>query len=401
MKNAISIPRKLLALLAVASAFLLGVAPAVSSAADDIVIGASLPLSGPLAGFGKYQQWGYQTAVDDANKKGGVTIDGKKYVFRLLVRDDKTDPNVTASNTETLISKDKVLAMLGSCTPALVNAGALVAERKKIPLVTGCNPLGAFRSVRKWSYAWDIFFDEAELAEASFRMIKDLDIQTDKTIALLHDNGPDGKIVGGVLWPKFAAAAGFTVKQKADFPVDNMQFTAIVSELKSRNPQVVLVNAITPQAVSLRKQMAAAGFKPKILVMEKGAEPEQFAQASGPLADGVVVAAYWDPSFNFAGARELAARFEKETGASVSQHIADSNTAASVLIDAIVAAQSLDREKINQAIARTDKSYVAGNVRFDETNTSKLPVVVSQWQGGKQVIVWPKRLANGAYVQPK
>lgn len=401
MKTVFSLTRKLLSLLAGASIFTLGAAPAITRAADEILIGASLPMSGPLAGFGKYQQWGYQTAVDDANKKGGVAIDGKKYAFRLVVRDDKTDPNVTASNTETLISKVEVLAMLGSCTPALVNAGALVAERKKVPLVTGCNPLGAFRSVRKWRYAWDIFFDEAELAEAPFRMIKDLDIQTDKTIAFLHDNGPDGKIVGGALWPRFAAAAGFTVKQKADFPVDNMQFTAIVSELKSRNPQVVLVNAITPQAVSLRKQMAAAGFKPKILVMEKGAEPEQFAQASGPLADGVIVGAYWDPSFNFAGARELAARFEIETGASVSQHIADSNTAASVLIDAIVAARSLDREKINQAIAKTDKSYVAGKVHFDETNTSKLPVVVAQWQGGKQVIIWPKRLANGVYVQPK
>ena len=32
---------------------------AITAAADDIVIGASLPLSGPLAGFGSFQQWGY------------------------------------------------------------------------------------------------------------------------------------------------------------------------------------------------------------------------------------------------------------------------------------------------------------------------------------------------------
>jgi branched-chain amino acid transport system substrate-binding protein len=191
------------------------------------------------------------------------------------------------------------------------------------------------------------------------------------------------------------------VKQKADFPVDNMQFTAVVSELKSRSPQVVLVNAITPQAVSLRKQMAAVGVRPKVLVIEKGAEPEQFAQASGALADGVIVGAYWDPSFDHPGARDLAKRFEKETGMSVSQHIADSYTAASVMIDALRAAQSLDREKINQAIRSTDKSYVVGRVHFDDTHTSKLPIVVSQWQSGKPVIIWPKALANGTYIQPK
>ena len=47
-------------------------------AADEIVIGASLPLSGPLAGFGNYQKWGYETAVNDVNKAGGISIGGKK-----------------------------------------------------------------------------------------------------------------------------------------------------------------------------------------------------------------------------------------------------------------------------------------------------------------------------------
>ena len=395
MKIATCQTRIVPALMAGVCALFVSAAPA--RAADEILIGASLPMSGPLAGFGKYQQWGYQTAVNEANARGGVVVDGRKYSFRLVIRDDKTDPNLTSGNTETLISKEKVLVMLGSCTPALVNAGALVAERKKVPIVTGCAPLGAFRAVRKWNYAWDIFFDEAELAEAPFRMMKDLGIQTDKSVALLHDNGPDGKVVGGALWPKFAAAAGYVVRQKADFPVDNMQFTAIVSELKARNPQVVLVDAITPQAVSLRKQMAAAGVKPAVLVMEKGAEPEQFAQAAGALADGVIVGAYWDPGFPYPGARDLASRFEKETGTSVSQHIADSHAAASVMIDAIVAARSLDRDKINQAIRLTDKDYVVGRVRFDGTNTSKLPIVVSQWQAGKAVIIWPASVARGGF----
>ncbi|HYD95907.1 MAG TPA: amino acid ABC transporter substrate-binding protein [Noviherbaspirillum sp.] len=378
---------------------LAAIAPAAD--AEEIVIGASLPLSGPLAGFGRDQQWGYQAAIDDANKRGGVTIDGKKYSYRLVVRDDKTDPSVTASNTETLISKDRALVMLGSCTPALVNAGALVAERRKVPMVTGCNPLGAFRSVRKWTYVWDIFFDEAELAEAPFRMLKELNIDTDKSVALLHDNGPDGKVVGGTLWPRLAQAGGYAVKQKAEFPVDNMQFTAIVSELRTKRPQIVLVDATAPQAISLRKQMAAAGYQPKVLVMEKGAESEQFARAAGALSDGVMVGAYWDPSFAYPGAQELARRFERDTGIAVSQHIADSNAAASVLIDAIGAAQSLDRERINRAISRTDKAYVVGPVKFDETNTSKLPIALSQWQGGKAVIIWPRRVATGTYLQPK
>jgi branched-chain amino acid transport system substrate-binding protein len=74
--------------------------------ADEIVIGASLPLSGPLAGFGSFQQWGYKRAVDEVNKAGGISIGGTKQMVKLIIRDDKTDPNATASNTETLISRE-------------------------------------------------------------------------------------------------------------------------------------------------------------------------------------------------------------------------------------------------------------------------------------------------------
>jgi len=369
-------------------------------AEDEIVIGASLPLSGPLAGFGMYQRWGYETAVNDINKAGGLTVGGKKMKVKLVVRDDKTDSNVTASNTETLISRDKVVAMLGSCTPVLVNAGALIAERRKVPLVSGCDPLQAFRSVRKWKYAWVLFFDETDLATAPFRMMSDLGIKTNKKVAVLHDNGPDGQVVGGKIWPETAKAGGYEVVQNASFPVDTQQFTSMVAQAKAAHAEIALVDAIPPQAVAMRKQMAAAGYNPKLLVIEKGGEPEFFAIASGKLSDGVLVGGFWDPSFPYPGAAELAKRFEAETKQTQSQHIADSHAAAQVLLDAIAAAGSTDREKINAAIARTNKTYVVGPVKFDANNTSRIPITEMQWQGGKCVVVWPRDRANGKLIFP-
>jgi branched-chain amino acid transport system substrate-binding protein len=371
-----------------------------ASAADEIVIGASLPLSGPLAGFGSFQQWGYKRAVDEVNKAGGITVDGQKRPVKLIIRDDKTDPNQTAANTETLISRDHVVAMLGSCTPVLVNAGALVADRAKKPLVTGCDPLEAFKSVRKWSYVWDIFFDEPDLANAELKAVEESGAKTNKKLAIWHDNGPDGQVVGGKLWPEVAKSFGYEVVQNAEFPVDNQQFTSIIGEAKSKGADVVLVDAITPQAVAIRKQMAAAGYTPKVLNIEKGAEPVQFAEALGKLSDGVLVGGYWDPSFPYPDAADLAKAFESETKLSSSQHIADSYGAAQVLLDAIAAAGTIDPEKINAALAKTDKTYVVGPVKFDENHTAKLPIVALQWQGGRTVIVWPKSAKTGEFLFP-
>jgi branched-chain amino acid transport system substrate-binding protein len=374
-----------------------------SSSSEPIKIGASVPLSGPLAGFGSFVKWGYEHAVAEANAKGGITIDGKKRKVKLILLDDKTDPNTTANNTQRLITRDKVDAMLGSCTPALVNAGALVADRQRVPLVTGCDPLGAFTSVKKWQYAWDLFFAEPELSALPFETLKNLgyDSKTNHKFAILHDNGPDGQVVGGKLGPQTAAKYGYKVVMNQSFPTDATQFGSLVQQAKSTGADVVFVDAVTPQAIAIRKQMKAAGFTPKVLIMEKGGEPVQFAQALGKLSDGVLVGGYWDPSLPYPGAKTLSQEFEKETGNTSSQHIADSTTAAQVLLDAIARAGTTDKQKVNDAIAKTDKTYVAGPIKFGPDHTAKLALVEDQWQNIKAVVVGPtKDVQTGQFMFP-
>ena len=368
--------------------------------AGEIVIGASLPLSGPLAGFGAFQRWGYERAVAEVNQAGGIAMGGQRTRVRLEIRDDKTDANVGAGNIETLISRDHAVALLGSCTPALVNAGALVAERHHVPMVTGCDPRRAFTSVRPWKYVWDLFFDEAELAAAPFKALADARVTTNRKVAILHDNGPDGQVVGGQLWPELARTYGWTVVVSASFPVDSTQFTSIIADAKARGAEVMLVDAITPQAVSIRKQMATAGYHPKVLVIEKGAEPAQFGSGLGALADGVLVGGYWDSSFAYPGARDLLAAYEHETRQSGSQHIADSYTAAKVLLDAVAAAGSVSADAVNAALARTGGTFVVGPVHFDAQHFATLPIVELQWQAGRTVVVWPARAATGRLLFP-
>jgi branched-chain amino acid transport system substrate-binding protein len=373
------------------------------SGSGTIKIGASVPLSGPLAGFGSFVKWGYQHAVNEVNAAGGIEVDGEKKKVELILLDDKTDPNTTSNNTTRLITRDKVDAMLGSCTPALVNAGALVADRQRVPLVTGCDPLEAFKSVKKWTYAWDLFFHEPELAALPFQTLKNLglDVQTNKRVAILHDNGPDGQVVGGQLWPAMAKQFGFTVVQNSSFPVDTTQFASLIQGAKSKNAEVLLVDAVTPPAIAMRKQMASAGYNPKVIVMEKGGEPVQFAEALGKLSDGILVGGYWDPSLPYPGAKELGAQFEKETGQTQSQHIADSTTAAQVLLDAMKAAGTTDKEKVNDAISKTNKTYVAGPIKFAADHTAKLKLVQDQWQDGKAVVVGPtKEVQTGDFLFP-
>ncbi|MFY0408387.1 amino acid ABC transporter substrate-binding protein [Solicola sp. PLA-1-18] len=368
--------------------------------ADTVVIGASIPLSGDLAGFGGFQKWGYERAVKEVNDAGGIDVGGTKVPVELKLLDDKTDPNQVTSNTQALISDDKAVALLGSCTPALVIPGAIAAENAKIPFVTGCAPEGAFTSAKKWTYAWDLFFSEADLATTTFETISSSGVQTNKKVAILHDNGPDGKVVGGTIWPAEAKKNGFQVVATEEFPTQNSDFSAAVQKAKASGADVVLVDAVTPQAVSIRKQMATAGYDPTFLVMEKGAEPQQFADALGNLSDGVLVGGYWDPSLPYPGAAELGKAYTDETGKGFSQHIADSYTAAKVLLDAIAKAGSTEPAEVNKAVGATDAQYPVGPVKFDDKNFARLNIVELQWQDGKTQVVHPEADQTAKLIAP-
>lgn len=370
------------------------------AARDEIVIGASIPLSGALASFGSFQQWGYEHAVAEVNATGGIDIDGVKHKVKLLLRDDKSDPNTVAANIDSLVSADKADALLGSCTPPLVIAGAIAAERNRVPFVSGCAPLVSFRGAKQWTYAWDIFFNDPDVAAAPFHTLQDLTVSTNRKVVILHDNSADGTVIGGQLWPQLAKAQGYEVVDNIEFPIDTTNFDASIQRAKNAAADVLLVDTITPLAVSIRKQMSAAGYTPKVLVMEKGAEPAQFAEAVGNAADGVLVGGYWDPSFPHPGAKELGKAFTQETGRTVGQHIADSYTAARVLLDAITTTASLDKERVNTAIGKTDKTYPVGSVKFGDNHAAALEIVETQWQDGKVVVVWPTARATGSLLFP-
>ena len=371
---------------------------AATSNIQDVVLGASIPLSGPLAEFGNCQRWGYETAVKDTNRAGGIMIDGTLRRIKLHILDDRTDPALTAENAERLIADRGAVALLGSCTPPLVHAGAAVAERSKIPLVTGCNPLGAFRAARQWAYAWNLFFDEHDLASVPFQMMAEMGLATNKKVAILTDDGPHESKLAGQLWPAQAASAGCTVVYNTALPDDPGQLKITIAQAQATGADIVLVDAIPPQAIALRQQMASVGFAPMLLVVEKGGEPEAFALATGSLSDGVLVSGYWHPSFPYPGANELGRRFHAETQRIPGAQIANAHAVAQVLLDAIARAGSLDGERINAGIAATDKSYVVGPVKFAADHTAPIALTMTQWQGGRACVVWPQNRVNAQLI---
>src|SRR5712664_4480236 len=89
----------------------LGTAPLISQtaiAADTIVFGAAISMTGKTAKEGEYTRDGYQFAVDTLNQAGGITVGGKPYKLQLKYYDDESKSERTAQLFEKLVNEDKV-----------------------------------------------------------------------------------------------------------------------------------------------------------------------------------------------------------------------------------------------------------------------------------------------------
>ncbi len=84
-------------------------------APKTIRIGSSCSLTGPFGSGGAMSKAGYEIAIEDINKKGGVFVKefNKNIPLELILLDDGSDFTVTVSIMENLYASHNVVAYLG------------------------------------------------------------------------------------------------------------------------------------------------------------------------------------------------------------------------------------------------------------------------------------------------
>jgi branched-chain amino acid transport system substrate-binding protein len=99
---------------------------------DPWKVGAFLSLTGAETQFGSETKEGIELAVDEVNQTGGA----KGRQIKVIYEDDKSTPQDTNNKVLQLITRDKVVALLGEVTSSRSMVGGLIANKHKIPMVS-------------------------------------------------------------------------------------------------------------------------------------------------------------------------------------------------------------------------------------------------------------------------
>jgi branched-chain amino acid transport system substrate-binding protein len=375
---------KLLSLIALVVASVVGV-PGLMQAQQPIRIGTSIAITGRDAIQGGYVREGYLLCQKHVNATGGVL--GRPIEF--LIRDDGSDPKIAVGLYEKLITEDKVDAVMGPYGSPYTDAVADVTEKHRKLMVA---PTAATTSI--WEKGRRYLIMVPSPLEASAEGTIDLAARHGlKTIALIGSLARPAIIKGAL---ELARKQGLEVVVHETFPAGTTDFSTMLNKVKAAKPDVLVVGAPPAEAIPFTRQMRELDVNVTMYGATPGGAFPDYYKGLGNMAEFVYAGSYWEPGLPYPGNQEFVAAYQQEFTRAPSFLSAASYAGCQLFVDAVKRAESLDSDKLREALLKVKTQTVFGDFAVDDRGFQVAHKAVTiQWQDGKSAVVWPDAAATG------
>ena len=237
--------------LAAAALFVATLATAETGVTDgSVVIGQSVPLSGPAQELGIEMQLGAKLYFDHINSQGGVN--GRK--IKLLTLDDGYEPDRAMANTKQLIDKDDVFALFGYVGTPTSLAALKVSNPAGVPFV------GAFTGAEALRTPFNrlIFNVRASYNDETEKIVEQFTSLNVKRIAVFYQNDAYGNAgLTGV--EKAMAKRDLKLVATATVERNSSDVAAAVKTLIAAKPDMVVMVTTYKSTAAFINAMRAAG----------------------------------------------------------------------------------------------------------------------------------------------
>jgi branched-chain amino acid transport system substrate-binding protein len=312
---------------------------------EAIKIGEFGSLSGENASFGISQNNGVQMAVEEINAAGGVL--GKK--IDLTVDDNLTKQGETTTITHKLISEDHVVAIIGEVASSKTLEAAPIAQAAKIPLIAtaATNP----KVTQTGDYVFRVCFTDDFQAVVIARFV--LEKLKEKNIAFMTDVKQDYSVgLTNIAKDYFSKNGGNVVKEQS-YSSGDKDFRAQLTDIKSANPDVIIITGYYPEASLIAKQARQFGIK-ATLVGGDGWDGSSLIPVGGKAIEGAYFSNHFSTEDKSPLVQEFVKKYKAKYNTVPDAFAALGYDAAKLLADAIKRAGSTDSDKIRAAIQDTE-----------------------------------------------
>jgi branched-chain amino acid transport system substrate-binding protein len=370
-----------------------------AGAQEPLRIGAINPYSGPLALYGDELARGYQLALDERNAKGGLL--GRRVE---LLRGDATTAQQGIAAVDQLVTREKVDLFIGTYVSTVSNAASDAALRHQ-KIYWDTNALATELTERKLPNFIRAGPNAGNFAEVSVKVVVEMIAPVlgkqpkDLRVLVEHEESISGKSIGDAQ-KRLLEEKGVKVLGQGAHNIRASDLTDVVLRARRANPDVLMNMGFVPDTNLLLRTLREQGYKPPVIVLTGTGDTFETLDALGAeYLEGIFVVSYPRPdiseSFGPGASAYLAAYRKAYNREPIAPQGLTAFTGMKLLLEAVQGAGSTEMTKVRAAAAKMNKpanSYPSGfGVHFDDKfqNLRAAPTVI-QWQGGKQVTVFPK-----------
>ena len=337
-------------------------------AQEVVKIGHVGPTSGGIAHLGKDNENGAKMAIDELNAKG-VTIGGKKVKLELQPEDDAGDPKQGTAVAQKLVDS-KVVGVVGHLNSGTSIPASKIYSDAGIPQISpsATNPKFTRQGFKT---TFRVVADDVHLGGTLGKYaVKEL---KGKSIAVIDDRTAYGQGVAEE-FSKAVKASGGSIAE-TQFTTDKAtDFTAILTQIKAKKPDVIFFGGMDAVAGPMIRQMKQLGITSKFMGGDGICSSELPKLAGGAMADGQVVCAEAGgvEGSQKVGMDKFREDYKKKFGIEVQVYAPYVYDALNVMVAAMVKAGSSDPKVYLPVLAKTDGyKGVTGNISFDEKGDVK------------------------------
>jgi branched-chain amino acid transport system substrate-binding protein len=358
-------------------------AQTVAVSSDELVvkIGAAAPLTGPQAHVGKDNENGTRMAIDDANAKG-IVIGGKKAHFELLSEDDQTDPKTATIVAQKLVDA-KVNGVIGHMNSGTSIPASSIYLKNGIPQISPSATAIKF-TAQGYKTAFRVMTNDAQQGKALGEFATK--VLSGKKIAVIDDRTAYGQGLADEFVKAVEANGGQVITR--EYTTDrSVDFTAVLTSIKGKQPDILFFGGMDPQGVPMVKQLRALGMKTQFMMGDGGYTPK-LIELAGDAVEGAYASLPGVPLDNMPSGRDFSIRYQARFHQPIQLYAPYCYDAVNVMIAAMQKAGSAEPAKYLPEVGKVELEGVTAKIAFDEKGDIKGgAVTIYQVRKGQWVAV--------------
>ena len=340
----------------------------------EILIGEYGSLTGTTATYGISIRNGIDIAIEDLNRKGGVL--GKK--VRVIVEDDQGKPEEAQTVVTRLITRNRVVAVLGEVASSRSLAAAPICQQNRIPMISpsSTNP----RVTQVGDYIFRICFIDPFQGWVMARFASNT--LKARNVAILRDIKNDYSVgLADVFKEEFQKLGGKIVADESYSEGDN-DFNAQLTLIRSKNPEVIFIPGYYTEVGLIARQARNLGIKVP-LIGGDGWDSAKLWEIGGEALNDSYYSSHYSAKDPNPMVQDFVKRYREKHGTVPDTNAVLGYDAASLLFDAFKRANSTDGPKVRDALATTTNFVgITGKIAIDANRNPLKPAIILRVKNG-------------------